>query len=128
MSTSSTQVSKKQSKKSTKEEIESEMETSDVENDKHSIFNGDFKKNPIEAKHFIKHFNAIAEEFLDNDSKTKVLKHIWGESYESLVELVKKSNKKEKTMKAKFSPSDIENNFQKNQRQKALSLVRIIII
>ena len=106
MSTSSTKVSK-QSKK-VKEEINSDMESSDIENDKHSIFNGDFKKNPNEAKYFIKHFNAISEEFLDSDSKSKVLKHIWGESYESLEELIKKSNKKEKTMKAKFVPTDIE--------------------
>lgn len=107
MSTSSTQVSKKQSKK-VKEEINSDMESSDVENDNHSIFNGDFKKNPSEAKIFIKHFNAIADEFFDSDSKTKVLKYIWGESLESLEELIKKSNKKEKTKKAKFVPTDIE--------------------
>ena len=104
MSTSSKQASKKESKESE----HSDTEHSDMENDKHSIFNGDFKKNPNEAKHFLKHFNAIKAEFLDEESEAKVLKHIWGESYESLLELVKKNNKKEKTKKAKFSPSSLE--------------------
>lgn len=111
MSTASKQSSKKESKKEKeikKEPVtDSEMEHSDNENDKHSIFNGDFKKNPTEAKNFLKHFNAIKEEFYDSDSEAKVLKFVWGESYESLVELIKKNNKKEKTMKAKFTPKDI---------------------
>lgn len=105
MSTASKQSSKKEFKK--EPVTDSEMEHSDNENDKHSIFNGDFKKNPTEAKNFLKHFNAIKEEFYDSDSEAKVLKFAWGESYESLVELVKKNNKKEKTMKAKFTPKDI---------------------
>jgi len=113
MSTVSKQSSKKETKKEIKKEpvIDSEMEHSENENenenDKHSIFNGDFKKNPSEAKYFLKHFNAIKEEFYDSDSEAQVLKFAWGESYESLVELVKKNNKKEKTMKAKFIPKDI---------------------
>jgi len=107
MSTSTKQASKKDSKVS-KESDNSDLENSDMENDKHSIFNGDFKKNSEEAKYFLKHFNAIKEEFLDEESESKILKHIWGESYESLSELVKKNNKKEKIKKAKFTPSSLE--------------------
>jgi hypothetical protein len=107
MSTATKQASKKDSKVS-KESDNSDLENSDMENDKHSIFNGDFKKNSEEAKYFLKHFNAIKEEFLDEESESKILKHIWGESYESLSELVKKNNKKEKIKKAKFTPSSLE--------------------
>ena len=110
MSTASKQSSKKETKKEIKKEpiSDSEMENSDIENDKHSIFNGDFKKNPTEAKNFLKHFNAIKEEFYDSDSEAKVLKFAWGESYEALTELVKKNNKKEKAKKTKFVSSNLE--------------------
>ena len=110
MSTASKQSSKKETKKEIKKEpiSDTEMENSDMENDKHSIFNGDFKKNPTEAKNFLKHFNAIKEEFYDSDSEAKVLKFAWGESYEALTELVKKNNKKEKAKKTKFVPSNLE--------------------
>lgn len=113
MSTASKQSSKKETKKEIKKEpiTDSEMENSDIEQsntDKHSIFNGDFKKNPTEAKNFLKHFNAIKEEFYDSDSEAKVLKFAWGESYEALNELVKKNNKKEKAKKTKFVSSNLE--------------------
>lgn len=113
MSTASKKDSKKEIKKEIKkepvQESESEMDHSDMENDKHSIFNGDFKKNPAEAKFFLKHFNAYKSlELFDEDGEAKLLKSAWGESLEALEELVKKNNKREKTKKTKFVPSNIE--------------------
>ena len=116
MSTASKQASKQASKKDTKEikkepiqESESEREHSDMENDKHSIFNGDFKKNPAEAKFFLKQFKAYqAMELFDKEGEANLLKTSWGESLEALEELVKKNNKREKTKKTKFVPSNIE--------------------
>ena len=74
----------------------------------HSIFNGDFKKkNSNEGKHFLKHFEAIKNQFLDEDSASEILKFIWGEPMEALVDLVKNNDKKEKIKKAKFVPKDL---------------------
>ena len=113
MSTASKKDTKKEIKKEIKkepvQESESEMDHSDMENDKHSIFNGDFKKNPAEAKFFLKHFNAYKSlELFDEDGEAKLLKSAWGESLEALEELVKKNNKREKIKKTKFVPSNIE--------------------
>ena len=104
MSTSTKKVSKKESKESD----HSDIEQSDMENDIHSIFNGDFKKNPKEAEYFLKHFNAIKNQFYDDESADKISKYIWGESLDSLVELIKKNNKREKTKKSKFTPISLE--------------------
>jgi hypothetical protein len=106
MATTSKQSSKQSSKQA--QSVKSDSEHSDMEEDKHSIFNGDFKKkNSNEAKHFLKHFNALTNEFFDKEGETKMLKFIWGESMEALVDLVKNNDKKEKIKKAKFVPKDL---------------------
>jgi len=100
-------TSKQSSKKVSKEETNSELENSEMENDKHSIFNGKFKKNPSEAQNFLSHFDATSNELYDKESAEKVLKFIWGESYEALIDLVKKNKNKEKIKKSKFVSKDL---------------------
>ena len=83
-------------------------DNSDMEEDKHSILNGDFKKkNSKEAKYFKKHFDLMKTEFLDDESASKIIKYIWGGTYDELCKLIKDNDKKETDKKAKFAPKDL---------------------
>ena len=77
--------------------------------EQHSIFKGDFsKKGSLEAKYFLKHFRAIKTEFLDEDSATKILRHIFGGTEEELAKLVKDNDKKDKIKAEAFVPTNLE--------------------
>jgi hypothetical protein len=83
-------------------------DNSDMEEDKHSILNGDFKKNPTEAKYFKKHFDLMKTEFLDEESAAKIIRFIYGGTYEELSKLVKQKEKKETVKKATFVAEDLD--------------------
>ena len=100
-SKSSKTNSKSNSKTNTNTDSDSEME----KQDKHSVFNGDIKKEPKVAKFFLKLINGLNSDLLDKDSVDIILNYALGESMESLEKLVKdndsktkKENKKKETV------------------------------
>jgi len=92
----------------TTETIETDSTINNME-EQHSIFKGDFsKKGSLEAKYFLKHFRAIKTEFLDEDSATKILRHIFGGTEDELAKLVKDNDKKDKIKAEAFVPTNLE--------------------
>jgi len=98
---SASKASSKTSKTSKASDSDSEME----KQDKHSVFNGDIKKNAAVAKFFLKFINGITNDLLDKDSVDIILTYTLGEPIESLEKLVKdndsktkKENKKKETV------------------------------
>ena len=102
-SASKTSKTSKTSKIVSKSDPESDVEMD--KQDKHSIFNGDIKKEPKVAKFFLKLINGLNDDLLDKDSVELILSYALGESIESLEKLVKdndtktkKENKKKETV------------------------------
>jgi hypothetical protein len=98
---SSASKASSKSSKTSKSDSDSEME----KQDKHSVFNGDIKKNTAVAKFFLKFINGITNDLLDKDSVDIILTYALGEPIESLEKLVKdndsktkKENKKKETV------------------------------
>ena len=96
---SASKSSKTNTKSNTKSEPEMEKQ------DKHSVFNGDIKKDSKVAKFFLKLINGLNADLLDKDSVDIILNYAFGESMESLEKLVKdndsktkKENKKKETV------------------------------
>jgi hypothetical protein len=89
-SSKSNSNSKTNSKSNT--DSDSEME----KQDKHSVFNGDIKKEPKVAKFFLKLINGLNADLLDKDSVDIILNYALGESIESLEKLVKENDSKTK--------------------------------
>lgn len=74
--------------------------------DQHSIWNGLLKTNLKEAKFFLKFLDALSEHF---DTPTDdILRTFWGEPRDVLEKLIKKANKREKKVEAKFAPKDLK--------------------
>ena len=96
---------------SAKHIIIKEMASSDnevqVQDDQHSIWNGRLKTNSKEAKFFLEFLDALGARF-DGMPVDDILQTFWGEPRDVLEKLIKKSNKHEKKVKAKFAPVDLK--------------------
>jgi hypothetical protein len=79
---------------------------SEVQQDQHSIWNGRLKTNAKEAKFLLEFLDALSERF--DTPNDEILQTFWGEPREVLEKLIKKANKREKKVEAKFTPKDLK--------------------
>ena len=84
------------SKTSTKSKI---IKNSEMDENKHSVYNGYIKRrHPDVAEFALDFYNNFSNEFFEDDeeSKTRMLEYMWGENSDSLEKLVKENNSKTK--------------------------------
>jgi hypothetical protein len=112
--TKSTKSTKKTSKLEDTELENPELETTETtemkETSVHSVYNGEYKRDPVKARHFLEFYNVFKAQFLtgddgvcDDSSASDILKYYWGEDLEQLKQLITKSNQREKKKAVKFS-------------------------
>ena len=78
----------------------------EAQQDQHSIWNGRLKTNSKEAKFFLEFLDALSERFdTPNDD---ILHTFWGEPRDVLEKSIKKANKREKKVEAKFAPNGLK--------------------
>lgn len=78
----------------------------EAQQDQHSIWNGRLKTNAKEAKFFLEFLDALSEKFdTPNDD---ILQTFWGEPRDVLEKSIKKANKREKKVEAKFTVKDLK--------------------
>lgn len=84
---------------------------SDIEavqqDDQHSIWNGRLKTNAKEAKFFLEMVDALTVRF-DGMPTEEIMQTFWGEPREVLEKSIKKANKREKKIDAKFATKDLK--------------------
>ena len=73
----------------------------------HSIWYGRFKSNPIEAKFFKEFMIELGNIFIDEAGVKQIYSHYWGKSEQELDDLIKLQNKREKKVKEKFTPDNL---------------------
>jgi hypothetical protein len=73
------------------------------QNEKHSIYNGKYKKSPKDGKHFLDILDLLVDTF-DGMPSDEILKLFWGDTRKSLEDIIKNSNKREKKAENKFDP------------------------
>jgi len=78
----------------------------EAQQDQHSIWNGRLKTNAKEAKFFLEFLDALSERF--DTPNDEILQTFWGEPRDVLEKLIKKANKREKKVEAKFAPKDLK--------------------
>lgn len=78
-----------------------------MDQNKHSIFNGRFKQKPSEAKLFLEILDHLVDTY-EEYPIDELIHLFWGNTRESLEEIIKKSKKREKKVKAKFAPINLE--------------------
>lgn len=79
----------------------------EAQQDQHAIWNGRLKTNAKEAKFFLDFLDALAANF-DGMPTDEILQTFWGESRDVLEKSIKKANKREKKVEAKFAPKDLK--------------------
>jgi len=78
----------------------------EAQQDQHSIWSGRLKTNAKEAKFFLEFLDALSERF--DTPNDEILQTFWGESRDVLEKSIKKANKREKKVEAKFAPKDLK--------------------
>jgi HMG (high mobility group) box len=78
----------------------------EAQQDQHSIWNGRLKTNTKEAKFFLEFLDALSERF--DTPNDEILQTFWGEPRDVLEKLIKKANKREKKVEAKFAAKDLK--------------------
>lgn len=78
----------------------------EAQQDQHSIWNGRLKTNAKEAKFFLEFLDALSERF--DTPNDEILATFWGEPRDVLEKSIKKANKREKKVEAKFAPKDLK--------------------
>lgn len=78
----------------------------EAQQDQHSIWNGRLKTNAKEAKFFLEFLDALSERF--DTPNDEILQTFWGEPRDVLEKLIKKANKREKKVEAKFAAKDLK--------------------
>ena len=79
----------------------------EAQQDQHSIWNGRLKTNAKEAKFFLEFLDALTARF-DGMPSEEIMQTFWGESREVLEKSIKKANKREKKVEAKFAAKDLK--------------------
>lgn len=78
----------------------------EAQQDQHSIWNGRLKTNVKEAKFFLEFLDALSERF--DTPNDEILHTFWGEPRDVLEKSIKKANKREKKVEAKFAAKDLK--------------------
>ena len=85
------------------EQVQEQVQEQD-QNEKHSIYNGKYKKSPKDGKHFLDILDLLVDTF-DGMPYEEILKLFWGNTRKSLEDIIKNSNKREKKAETKFNPN-----------------------
>ena len=78
----------------------------EAQQDQHSIWSGRLKTNAKEAKFFLEFLDALSERF--DTPNDEILHTFWGEPRDVLEKSIKKANKREKKVEAKFAAKDLK--------------------
>jgi len=78
----------------------------EAQQDQHSIWNGRLKTNAKEAKFFLEFLDVLGQHF--DMPMDEILQTFWGESRDVLEKSIKKANKREKKVEAKFAAKDLK--------------------
>lgn len=82
------------------------VSNSEAQQDQHSIWNGRLKTNTKEAKFFLEFLDALSKCF--DTPNDEILQTFWGEPRDVLEKSIKKANKREKKVDAKFTPKNLK--------------------
>jgi len=83
------------------------IEIEEAQDDLHSVMNGRFKQNPKDGKLFLEIVEIMCRQF-DGIPRDEIIRTFWGDTEDNLNLLIKKSNKREKKEKAKFSAEGLK--------------------
>jgi len=86
--------------------VSANVSDNEAQQDQHSIWNGRLKTNFKEAKFFLEFLDALSERF--DTPNDEILHTFWGEPRDVLEKSIKKANKREKKVEAKFAPKDLK--------------------
>ena len=78
----------------------------EAQQDQHSIWNGRLKTNTKEAKFFLEFLDVLGQHF--DMPMDEILQTFWGEPRDVLERSIKKANKREKKVEAKFAVKDLK--------------------